>query len=194
MATLANVTLKNLNNQYGMVIPPISLPLFRTLLLGRPSGGLYSMRKCVRPVGLSVHVFTATVIEIQPSSLQRSQGTLWRLSIVSELSQRLQRVFNVEGDKFAVPPYGKPCVRMRLVTAKEFNEIDDSLARRFEKETKIHMMTENIDLNKMTNPEFGFEIGGTRFHTRHFVVERGEEIEKLTLVYDYIGPQPTPKT
>lgn len=106
-----------------------------------------------------------------------------------------QRVFNFEGEEFAVPIYGKLCVRMRWATAKEFDEIDEFLARGFEGETNIHMMTEHIDLDTVTHQAFGFEvIGGIRYHTRHIVVKRREQTERLRLVYDYIGPQPGPKT
>jgi hypothetical protein len=104
-----------------------------------------------------------------------------------------ERILNFEGEDLAVPFFGKLLVRMRWAAAEELDEVDEFLAQGFEEGTKglIHMMTEHVDGGLVTHQTFGFEeIAGTRFHTRHIVVKKGEEFEKLRLVYDYIGPRP----
>lgn len=101
------------------------------------------------------------------------------------------RVLNFEGEDLTVPIFGKLRVRMRWAAAEELDELDEFLAQGFEEGMKglIRMMTEHVDVGLVTHQTFGFEdIGGTRFHTRHIVVKKGEEVEKLRQVYDYIGP------
>ncbi|KAI0452057.1 hypothetical protein F5B21DRAFT_484964 [Xylaria acuta] len=182
MATPANITLENLDDQWAMNFglcdnsdPMLKLHGVPWLL--RKILGWVSMTVAIKTWSDTPTGLTHFLIEYKPPL---------GLPTSSE-----ERVFNFEGDEFTVPIYGKLRVRMRWATAKELDGIDEFLAEGFEG-TNIHMMTEHVDLDTVTHQVFGFEeVGGTRFHTRHIVVMRGEEVQKLRLVYDYIGPRPS---
>ncbi|KAK4148393.1 hypothetical protein C8A00DRAFT_39049 [Chaetomidium leptoderma] len=105
-------------------------------------------------------------------------------------SSREERVFNFEGEELTVPMLGKLRVRMRWAAADKLDEIDPFLAKGFDAGPNIHMKTEHLDIDAVTDQVFGFEeIGGTKYHARHIVVHRGGEVERTRLVYNYAGPR-----
>ncbi|KUJ20448.1 uncharacterized protein LY89DRAFT_579296 [Mollisia scopiformis] len=187
-ATPANVTLKDLNDQWAMnwklcddsepMLVAQGVPwLVRKLL------GLISMQVALKTVPDPATGLTHFFAEYKPPFGLPSSGE--------------ERVLDFVAEEITVPVFGTLRVSTRWATPKELDEIDAYLGEGFEKGTKevIHMKTENSELGVVTHQTFGFEkIKGVRYHTRHIVVKRGGESTRLTLVYDYVGPQHAKKS
>jgi len=77
-------------------------------------------------------------------------------------------------------------------SAKELNQEDHFLIEGMEEnmDVFIHLKTEHLDHKAVTHQAWGFEeIEGTRYHTRHIVGKKGDEVVRVKLVYDYLGPR-----
>ncbi|CAN8105604.1 unnamed protein product [Discula destructiva] len=104
------------------------------------------------------------------------------------------RVLNFQKVELTHPLFGRVRGRSRWTGTKDLEDIDVFLTRGFGEEMNgkfVHIMTEHLDYNAVTQQAWGFEeIEGTRFHTRNIVVSRGDEVLRVKLVYDYVGPRP----
>ena len=99
------------------------------------------------------------------------------------------RVFNNEPVEVEHPLFGKVRSQTRWATAGELQVVDASLAQGFEEGALAYVRTEHLEHEgTLTQQAWGFEeINGTRFHTRHVVVSKGDEVVKVKVVYDYLG-------
>ncbi|KAJ5083254.1 hypothetical protein N7456_012681 [Penicillium angulare] len=182
MAAPSEITLKNLNGQFVMnsSISDSGDPILKL------QGVNFFFRKILNMVAVTV-VFkewvdesgiTHVVIENKPSS-----------GLPANVEDR---TLNGEPNKFAHTLFGNVSVRTKWQSVKELNDIDEYLAKGFEDGTEdlIYSETEHVDQDLITHQAFGFqEINGTRHHTRHIVVKKGEEVVRATLAYDYLGPR-----
>ncbi|KXH56094.1 hypothetical protein CSAL01_10635 [Colletotrichum salicis] len=183
MATPANVTFKNTNDRWGMNwgLCDSSEPML--ILQGMP----WLMRKLANWISVTVSIKTWTDPETSETRFLLQHTPPLGLPGMSE-----ERALNYEPDEVAVPNLGKLRVRTRWGTVKELDHIDKYLARGLEKgpNSMIHMMTEHLDVGTVSHQIFGYEeIDGTRFHVRRIVVQKGNEVARLRLVYNHTGPR-----
>ncbi|KAJ5523887.1 hypothetical protein N7494_010537 [Penicillium frequentans] len=183
MSAPAHITLKNLDGQWVMNRTRSSEydPLLKL------QGINWLMRKVLNMTSVVLEVkewedpsdgFTHMDIDLKPTSgLPASQE---------------KKVFDFKGTDSTHALFGKIRVSQGWANAKELNQEDHFLVEGMEEDMDsfIHLKTEHLDHNTVTHQAWGFEeIEGTRYHSRHIVGKKGDEVVRVKLVYDYLGPR-----
>ncbi|RDW59259.1 hypothetical protein BP5796_12183 [Coleophoma crateriformis] len=184
MAAPASITLKSLDGQWAMN-RKLSGDYDPVLKL---QGVNWLMRKV-----LSMASVTVTIKEWE-------EGGLTHIHVENRPASGLpptteDRIFDYKGIELAHPLFGKVRSQTRWAGAADLDEVDEFLAKGFETEASktlfVHIMTEHLDHGVVTHQAWGFEeVEGERFQTRHIVVKKGDEVLRMMLAYDYLGPRP----
>ncbi|KAJ5764962.1 hypothetical protein N7520_004521 [Penicillium odoratum] len=102
------------------------------------------------------------------------------------------KVLDFQGVDSTHALFGKIRVSQGWTGAKELDEEDSFLVDGMEEgiNSFVHLKTEHLDYNAVTHQAWGFEdINGSRYHSRHIVGKKGNEVVRVKLVYDYLGPR-----
>lgn len=104
-----------------------------------------------------------------------------------------ERVLNWEPSKVTSQIFGELIGRTRYISPADLKlqDEDEALSQGWEPglEELVQMQTEHVDAGALTKQVCGFELlDGKRYHTRHVVVTKAEQVLKVRVVYDYLGP------